>query len=190
MFYYKKYKNCKFGDWCRYSHNITDITEEQFKTISVEIETLKSEISALKEENKLLYKRLHAIEENCDKRKNILENVDDYENDSESDKLFKCAQCEFKSHSKRGLNNHIRRKHIIEQLDGNCRITDEKTINLTYISKSMLEAKQELIEHYLADLKLKMKTYNMMNIKSYIFMMVMITVIIEEIILNLNSHLE
>lgn len=82
-FYYKKYKNCKFGDWCRYSHNITDITEEQFKTISVEIETLKSEISALKEENKLLYKRLHVIEEHCDKRKNILENEDDYENDSE-----------------------------------------------------------------------------------------------------------
>ena len=154
-FYFKKYKNCKFGEWCRYDHKIGVIEKESLKAVIAEIQTLKEEIIALKEENELLHRSLNDIKECFDRKSDEIEDRENKENYFESEQVFKCAQCEFESHSKCGLRNHVQRKHMIAQVDGNCSINEDnlnKDIGKKHVVKALIVAEDEVTaKKYLID---------------------------------------
>ena len=124
-------------------------TSNNFQSIEKEIDNLKNEIKKMTKEKIMLKKNLKSLE-NITDQETATETVSDRNS-------FKCSDCDFVSKSKSGLTTHIKRKHKIPQIDGSSNITDDEgetnyTIKVTFVSETMENAKQDLLNYYVCDL--------------------------------------
>ena len=131
--FFSKYKQCKFGTYCKYSHS--DEKELRFKMLFTKIESLEESIAkrdkvivemrerlvALKNisVNKAKYNTTHTedtFENGNNKEVNIMSDVTSCE----------CVECEKTFKSNNELSLHMKTHETIEQIDGNATVLDEK----------------------------------------------------------------
>ena len=72
------------------------------------------------------------------------------------DKMFKCDNCNFESASQKGLKIHKSWKHeeqfCLEEITNVKNETLEHRVDVTFVSDSIQDAKDEVLEYYLKDL--------------------------------------
>ena len=173
-YYYSEYKRCKFGEYCKYNHEDINIV----KTVNIEFTTwknkvdeledvmnsLKTEISRILEQNVLLENKINQINEQkvvvgdngyIEKNDNEIykESINNIDDDS-----FQCEQCDFKSKRENGLKIHVGIKHkdAIAQIDGNYEVEsdidedDEWTIKyweegqMSYVFQTYINVKLQI----------------------------------------------
>ena len=119
-YYFERYKRCKFGSFCAYSH-----VKNKEMLLEIEIKKLNDDIVDLKNKNIELMAKLEEISQSHISEKPEIGNYEDASGNIVETNLInvdlatiirenswhRCEKCDYKSRSKRGIRVHTAKMH-------------------------------------------------------------------------------